>query len=343
MSSNAIEQPAAEVVPSQTVEVAPETNAAAAADAEPDEGEEAPEVQAGRIAAAIARARGALEEVKTKVKDYDAQYKASETASAHLGGAIAKAQSAFDELASVATALKDKTVEIPTKALTRTIAAANSSLEKISEVASTYDDKFKLSSTVKAAVDVPRAKCAEALSEVSNRAAAVSAAANAKLQGINDGLRARALSIASVGANMGANMLFNTAAAIQGRYAIEEKAASAGTTVSGKAIEIDEKYNVKDKAGALVTGVLEKAGALDGKVTGGKLTPWVLSAYESGLALAQDGLAYSKEGYDAAKATRQSLSEGQKLVDAPASPEAPAEAATATEATNQSNDAPAKD
>lgn len=318
-------QPAAEAVPTQTVEVAPEANAAAAADAEPDAGDEAPEVQAGRIAAAIARAREALEEVKTKVKDYDAQYKASETASAHLGGAISKAQSAFDELASVATALKDKTVEIPTKAFTRTIAAANSSLEKISEVASTYDDKFKLSSTVKGAVDVPRKKCADALSEVSNRAAAVSAAANAKLQGVNDGLRARALSIASVGANM----LFNTAAAIQGRYAIEEKAASAGTTVSGKATEIDEKYSVKDKAGALMTGVLEKAGALDGKVTGGKLTPVVLSAYESGLALAQDGLAYAKEGYDAAKATHQSLSEGQKLLDAAASPKPPAEAATA--------------
>merc|ERR1712216_956245 len=91
------------------------------------------------------RARSALDDLKAKVKDYDEQYKASETASGHLSGVIAKAQSAFDELATTASTLKDKTVEIPTKALSRTIAAANSSLEKISEVAATYDDKFKLS------------------------------------------------------------------------------------------------------------------------------------------------------------------------------------------------------
>merc|ERR1711879_260951 len=79
--------------------------------------DEAPEVQATRISAGISRARNALEEVKAKVAEYDAQYKASETASAHLGGVISKAQEVFDSLETTASLLKDRTVEIPTKAL----------------------------------------------------------------------------------------------------------------------------------------------------------------------------------------------------------------------------------
>jgi len=204
--------------------------------------------------------------------------------------------------------LKDKTVEIPTKALSRTLAAANSSLEKIGEVAASYDEKFKLSSTVHKAVSIPREMCSSALSEVSNRAASLSATAHAQLQGVNDGIRARAVSSAVSIVSGGLGMIFSTAAALEGRYAIEEKATDAGTKAKDKALEIDEKYSVKEKAGALATGVLTRAEALDSRVTGGKLTGVALTAYEKGFSMATDGLAYVQGGYEAAKVQRASLS-----------------------------------
>merc|ERR1712178_566544 len=122
-----------------------------------------------------------------------------------------------------------------------------------------------------------------------------------------------------------------TAAALRDRYAIEEKATGAGTKVKDKAMEIDEKHGVKEKAEALATGVLTRAEALDSKVTGGKLTGLTLTAYEKGLAMASDGLAYVQGGYVAAKQTRASLSEPADakepapVADAAASPEKVAE------------------
>merc|ERR1712028_47232 len=71
---------------------------------------------------------------------------------------------------------------------------------------------------------------------------------------------------------------------------------------------IDEKYSVKEKAGALATGVLTRAEALDSRVTGGKLTGVALTAYEKGFSMATDGLAYVQGGYEAAKVQRASLS-----------------------------------
>jgi len=297
------------------------------------------------------RARSALDDLKAKVKDYDEQYKASETASGHLSGVIAKAQSAFDELATTASTLKDKTVEIPTKALSRTIAAANSSLEKISEVAATYDDKFKLSSTVQKAVSIPRTAASSALTEVANRSAALSASAHAQLQGVNDGICSRAVEIATGGAGM----IFSTAAALEDRYSIEEKATNAGTKAKDKALEIDEKYNVKEKAGALATGVLTRAEAIDSKVTGGKLTGVALTAYEKGLELAWGGLAYAQGGYEAAKQQRAGAAspeptDGKEAAEATAAapvapvapaapPTAPAAPAAAAEPSNEVADA----
>jgi len=282
------------------------TNSTAPAEAEAEataEGAAAKtdEEQVSRIAAAIAKARGALEEVRAKVGEYDAQYKASETASAYLGGPIQKAQDAFDQLATTAATMKDKTVEIPTKALSRTLTAANSALEQITELATKYDDKFKLSSTVQKAVSIPREKAHAALVEVSNLAASTSAAANAQLQGVNQGIVSRATALAT----SGASLLFSTAAALDGRYNIESKAITAGTAVVDRAQKLDERFSVKERGVSLGTNVLERAQGLDSRVTGGKVTPLVVSAFEKGLAMATDGLAYAQTGYEAAKQQRQ--------------------------------------
>jgi len=185
--------------------------------------------------------------------------------------------------------------------LTRTLGAANSALEQITELASKYDDKFKLSSTVQKAVSGPREKCAAALVEASNLAASVSAAANAQLQGVNHGICSRAASIGIAGSKL----IFAYAAALDGRFALENKAVTAGTKALDKAQQLDERYSVKERAGSLATNGLEKARGIDSTVTGGRVTPLVQTAFEKGLALATDGLAFVQTGYESAKQERQ--------------------------------------
>jgi len=239
--------------------------------------------------------------VKAKATEYDAQYKASETASSYLLPPIQKAQAAIEEFAAKASSLKDKTAEIPTKAWSRTLAAANGALEQVTALSREYDEKFQLSSKVQKAVAIPREKCATALVEASALAASVSASANAQLQGVNHGLCSRAVALAS----SSASVLFSTAAALENRFDIESKAVTAGTKVAGKASEYDEQYSVKERLSVLATSAGEKAQGLDSKVTGGKVAPVVLSAFEKGLAMATDGLDYVKNGYQMAKEQRQ--------------------------------------
>jgi len=209
--------------------------------------------------------------------------------------------------------------------LSRTLTAANSALEQISETAMKYDDKFKLSSTIHKAVSVPREKCASALVEASNLAASVSAAANAQLQGVNQGICSRAISLVTGVAGLS----FSTAAAIQDRYDVETKAINAGTVALDKAKNLDQRYSLVDTAGSLATRGLETAQGLDTKVAGGRVTPLVMSAYEKGLAMATDGLAYVQTGYADAKQQRGSKG-GEAAADAPAIAEAAADAQAMT-------------
>jgi len=315
--SNEVKVPAEPTNAEPTAEAEALVSAAAA---------ETDEENVSRISAAVARAKLALEEVKQKVSEYDTQYKASETASAYLGGPIQKAQAAFDELASTASMLKDKSVEIPTKALTRTLSAANGALEQITELANKYDEKFALSDKVQKAVSIPREKAAEALIEVSKLAATVSAAANAQLQGVNHGIVSRARSLSLTGAGW----LFSTAAALDGRYSIQDKVVGSMADgklnkAIGKASELDEKYNVKQRVGSLVEKGLEKGLSIDSSVTGGKVTPLVLSAWDKGFELATGGLAFVQTGYESAKQDRQGKEPKEDAT--PDGKEAPADAA----------------
>jgi len=175
------------------------------------------------ISAAIARGRSVLEVVRAKVGEYDKQYKASETAAAYLGGPFQRARAAFDNLAATASSLKDKTVEIPTKSLDRTLVAANAAIEQITELASKCDDKLGVASKVRTSVSLPQEKCRTALAEISKLATSLSAVANAKLQGVNHGICSRAASIAS----SSAGMVFSTAAALDDHFDIEDRAVSA--------------------------------------------------------------------------------------------------------------------
>merc|ERR1711865_1318245 len=68
---------------------------------------------------------------------------------------------------------------------------------------------------------------------------------------------------------------------------------------------LDERYSVKERASVLATTGLEKAQELDSRFAGGRVTPLVQKAWESGLALATDGFTFVQSGYESAKQERQ--------------------------------------
>merc|ERR1712087_230342 len=151
------------------------------------------------------------------------------------------------------------------------------------------------------AVLVPREKCMNALAEASNIAVSVSAAANAQLESLNRGIRSRATAIVT----SSASLIFSTAAAIDDRFALGDKAINAGTDVVSRAKKLDDQYNLNENVRSLASKWLERARGFDSRITGGKMEPRVLSMSEKALEVATDGLAYVQVGYETAKQQRQ--------------------------------------
>lgn len=254
---------------------------------------------------AIARAKGALDDLQKKVADYDWQFKVSETASAFLNETIQQAYAALDsldELSKKATVLKDKAAEVPTEVLLTTLAAASIALAAcVSALAlalgAHYDEQYKLSSTVAGVVEGPQQRCLTALADVSDLAASVAAGANAQLHSVHNDCQSRAACVT----RSSAKCICSTAATLNERFNIEGMAISAGTTVVGKTRTIDEHYNVKEILTSLAAKKCERAQEFDLRVTGGKVTPAVLCAFEKGLLLASNGLTYMRAEYELAK------------------------------------------
>jgi phage shock protein A len=255
------------------------------------------EEEVTRLSAAIATAKAAVDEVQKKLKEYDESHKVTETASAFLMAPINTARASLEILGNTAALIKDKSVEIPTKALSSALANVHAALAQITELAKTYDQKFALSSTVVACVTVPRDKAASALADASHYTASVAAAANAHLQGVNDGIRQRAISLAS----SSASLVFNAAAGLDHRFGIESRAVAMGTSVANTLQPIDARLHIVENASLVATKGLATAGSIDSVVTGGRVTPIVTSAYEAGLALATSGLSFVTTGYETAK------------------------------------------
>jgi len=184
---------------------------------------DAPEIEAetvGRMSVALAAAKGALEEIKKKVIAYDDTYGASDKAQKALAVAVDTAQAAIDDIQQKASTLKDKSVEVPTKAFSKAFATANSGLEQLTELANKYDEEHKLKEKVLATIEGPREKAMAALAEASAHASSVSAAATAALQGVRDGIHARSSGIAA----NSASFIFSTAAKVDDKYHIADKA-----------------------------------------------------------------------------------------------------------------------
>ncbi len=210
---------------------------------------------------------------------------------------INAARASLEILGNTAALLKDKSVEIPTKALASALSNANAALAHITDLAKAYDQKFALSSTVVACVTVPRDKAVTALGEASHYTASVAAAANAHLQGVNDGIRERAISLAT----SSASLVFAAAVGLDQRFGIESRAVAAGSAVASTAQTLDARLHIVENASSLATKGLATAQGVDSVVTGGRVTPIVTSAYQAGLALATEGINFLTTGYEAAK------------------------------------------
>lgn len=85
--------------------------------------------------------------------------------------------------------------------------------------------------------------------------------------------------------------ILSSFAALDERFDLESKVASAGTAVSDKLRAVDERYNVKDTVSNLAFK----------QTTGGLVAPVVLFAFDQGYAMAEDGLTYLQDEYGSAK------------------------------------------
>lgn len=281
------------------------------------------------IAHGIEVAQEKLTELQTNLKEFDAAHPTStptEKATVYFSAVMEKTQTALKDLGTAAQSLKGSASEIPIKALSTTFAKVNAAFAELRETAKSYDDKYGLSSTVTAAITAPREQAGVAIATASSYAAQAANTATAQLQGVSDGIRLRLVSHAECGLQKA----LPVAVSLDEKHHLKERAADAATVMTQKAKELDEKYAVLETLKGLdaryslsgyLTAALGGAKGLDQKVTGGRVEPAVLSAYDLGLKMA----GYMQDKYEAAK--KEMHEEGAKAEPEPV-PE-PAEPAPA--------------
>lgn len=223
----------------------------------------------------IDHARSALEDIKKVLVDYDARNQATEKASEHLGGAMARVNSALGDLSQAVTSFKDGASEVPVKALSTTIARVSGAFAHLLETAHKYDEQFQLSTKVASVISGPKDRAITAITYVAGHSAAAAAAANAQLQGVSDGLRARLTNVAL----SGIDLALPAAVKVDDRLHVAEKANAVGNVIAQRAKDLDDRFGLS----GYVEAAVERAENLDQRVTGGRVTPAILSAYQAGL------------------------------------------------------------
>jgi|UniRef100_A0A7S4GAS6 hypothetical protein len=239
----------------------------------------------------IDAARSKIEDVRGTLKDFDAKQQASsamESASTYLAATIDRAQEALGDLSRTTQTWKENATEVPVRALSGAFARVNEALTELRDLAKTYDEKYKLSSTVSAAIADPQHQASVALAAAASCAANASAAATAQLQGVSDGLKVRIMNAAE----LGLQKALPAAVAADERLSLTAKVTVAHDVVTQRVKEFNETYAVADRLKEVderfsltqyCTSALGAAQGLDQRVTGGKLEPAVLSAYDMGL------------------------------------------------------------
>eukprot|EP00992_Anisonema_acinus_P000577 TRINITY_DN10204_c0_g1_i1.p1 TRINITY_DN10204_c0_g1~~TRINITY_DN10204_c0_g1_i1.p1 ORF type:complete len:277 (+),score=66.63 TRINITY_DN10204_c0_g1_i1:62-892(+) len=229
-----------------------------------------------KITSGVELARGALEEAKHKVTEYDGVHNAAEKASSFLHTSIEKAQAAVAELGVTAQSLKGAG-EIPVKGFSNAIAKASSALSGVVDAAKTYDEKHNLSATVSSAIAGPREQASAAIASIAAYVTAAANTANAQLLGVTAGVVTQ-LRSAATGA---LDKAIPIAARADEKLHVTEKGAAATSALLQRVRELDERFGFSQ----YVAPVGGHAQELDRKVTGGKIAPALANAYTRGLSM----------------------------------------------------------
>lgn len=234
---------------------------------------------------ASAAAESAREQATAAAENAKEQASAvAETASVYFSSTISRCQQALADLSNTTQDWKDAS-GVPA-GLASAFEALSQALADLKQQAHTYDTKYQLSSTVTAAIADTREQANVAVAAASSYAAQAAAAATAQLVGVSAGLKVRILSAAEMGLQT----------AIPAALSAEEKLqlAHRATVASQKVQEYNTKYGVYDKLRDLeqrysltehLSSAVSQAQGVDQRVTGGKVEPAMLLAYETGLSM----------------------------------------------------------
>jgi len=249
-----------------------------------------------KITQGVEAAKAALEDAKRRIVEYDAQNNLKDMktkAEQVLNGAVEKVQTALSSLVASTQSMKD---EIPMAAISRALSQVNEALAHLMEAIHQYDENYKLSTSLASYMAAPKDQFSAAIALVASYYAEAAAAANAQLQGVSDGLRAKLAAVATASlnaANRGLDITLPVAARVDSTAHVSDIAAATSSMITTTAMDLNEKFGLLGYIG-VATG---KAQSLDQQVTGGKISPAVLAAYKMGLA----AVGHVQERYSEAK------------------------------------------
>lgn len=217
--------------------------------------------------------RGSLEEVKKKLAEYDADHKVSEKASQYFATALDKAHAALAELRRVTEQVKSNPKDLSVWAATNALTSASAALQQLSETAKQYDETFKLSSRVSTIVLIPKEQAFAAVASIGAYIAHVSDTANAQLQGVSHGLRAKLAEVASAGLERALPQAVKADEMLH----FSEAAAKTKELILVTTKDLDQKFGILN----IINQAAGQAQSWDQKLTGGRLG----SAYSLGWAM----------------------------------------------------------
>jgi hypothetical protein len=156
------------------------------------------------------------------------------------------------------------------KGITNGIAKVHAAFTHLGELAHQYDEKYKLSTLVSTVMASPKEQATAALATIAAYASAAAGAANAQLQGVSDGLRARLLEACNAGVDR----------VIPATVRADEilHVSSTGTMLMGIVRDLDAKFGLSGYLGQATA----PAQSLDQRVTGGKVAQAIAAAYHLG-------------------------------------------------------------
>lgn len=195
---------------------------------------------AGLITTSLAKSQQALEDLLSRVLEYDRVTAAKTTAASVLAGAMKATEAASAELRRVTESVrKTPARELPKAAVAAALDHATTAVATLTEKARAYDADYKVSESVTSAIDVAQARASAAVAEARSQLEAFSGNAS---------------TVAAAAADAALKRLL----AIDQAYGVSAVAGSIVSTAALHVTALDEKY-----------GITPAAAALDERYTGG--------------------------------------------------------------------------